>query len=293
MPLLRWIPRMMLALGLLATRGSTQTIDTDGPIASAWERPMVLGAHRGGKDEWPENTVVAFREAAAAYPDILLEGDLQLSRDGAVVVIHDKTVDRTTEGTGAVKDLSLTELKALDAGYRFTPDGGQTFPWRGKGVTIPTLEEVLSAAPRHRFLLELKDGDGLTEKAIPILRAHGGEERIIIASFQPELMAALRAQWPGVATCYDQPRAFALLTALRQGDWAGYTPTDRMLSLPKRYVKQLSITKAEIAKIQQKGILVQVHTLNAAGEITQYRALGVDSILTDRPALLATLLHND
>ena len=97
-------------------------------------KPMLLGAHRGGRALWPENTVVAFRACAERWPDILLEGDLHLTADGHVVVLHDATVDRTTDGAGPVAGMTLEQVKQLDAGYRFTPDDGATFPWRGKGV---------------------------------------------------------------------------------------------------------------------------------------------------------------
>ena len=272
-------------MGVIAAEASSS--EQAAPGTGPFSRPMLMGVHRGGAAEWPENTVVAFREVARAFPDVLLEGDLQLSKDGAVVLLHDKTVDRTTNGTGAVKDLTLAELKALDAGYQFTTDGGVTYPWRGKGVTIPTFEEVLEIMPTQRALFELKDGVGLVAKVVPLIQAHNATERIIIASFQGALMKEMRTQLPEIATCFDREGALALFMALRVGDWDAYVPTDRMLSLPKGYVKQFAITGEEIQQLQQKGILVQVHTLNTEAEMDHYIALGVDSILSDYPSRLA------
>ena len=290
MSLTRMISAACIVLGvtmLHGVAGAADGVEADG--ASPWARPMLLGAHRGGKGEWPENTVFAYSEAAKKYPDILLEGDLRLSQDGVVVVVHDATADRTTDGSGAVKDMTLAQLKALDAGYRFTPDEGKMFPFRGKGIVIPTLEEVLQAIPKNRFLLELKDGEGLAVKVTAILRKYKAGERILIASFKPELMAAMRKQMPEIATCYDRGGALALLSALRVGDWDAYKPTARMLSLPKHYVTQFKLTTEEFRRMQEKGVLVQVHTLNTIEEISHFMAMGVDSILTDYPGLLAQL----
>jgi len=288
--LTRWAYAQALCLAL-ATSATAEDAPQAPDGASAWTRPLLLGAHRGGAGVWPENTVEAFVQAAAAYPDILLEGDLQLSRDGAVVLMHDRTVDRTTDGSGAVKDLTLAELKALDGGYRFSRDGGKTFPLRGQGIAIPTLDEILTQLPKNRILFELKDGDGLAEKAAAIIRKHGAEDRIIIASFQPALMAALKRAMPEVATCFDMPGALALLTALRVGDWDSYTPTDQMLSIPSRYVAEFQLTAEEFGRVRAKGVLVQVHTLNDAEEIRHFIEMGVDSILTDYPERLAAHMH--
>src|SRR5689334_9975223 len=103
-------------------------------------KPRVIG-HRGAAGVAPENTVAAFEWAVADRADIV-ELDVHASRDGQIVVIHDETVDRTTDGVGAVKDLSLAELKRLDAGYRFK-SAADDYPFRGRGVTIPTLAELL------------------------------------------------------------------------------------------------------------------------------------------------------
>ncbi|MCF6286626.1 MAG: glycerophosphodiester phosphodiesterase [Candidatus Hydrogenedentes bacterium] len=291
MSLTKIVSATCIVLGAALASGVVWAVDVvEADAASAWARPMLLGAHRGGKGEWPENTVLAFSEAATQYPDILLEGDLQLSKDGVVVVIHDRTVDRTTNGSGTVQELTLAQLKALDAGYHFSSDGGKTYPYRGTGITIPTLDEILQAMPKNRALFELKDGEGLVAKVVPLLRKHGAADRILIASFKPELMAAMREQMPEIATCFDRGGALALLSALRTGDWSAYEPTARMLSLPKRYIVQFKLTAEEFRKMQEKGVLIQVHTLNTPEEMDHFRAMGVDSILTDYPALLARCL---
>lgn len=256
------------------------------------QKPLVLGAHRGGKDMWPENTLLAYKEAARQWPDILLEGDLQLTSDGQVVLMHDHTVDRTTNGTGLVKDKTLAELKALDAGHHFTRDRGKTFPYRGQGVTIPTLAELFEALPEHRYIFELKEGAGLAEAAVEVIRKAGLQERVILASFNPILIQEVKKIAPEIPTCYDYPGAMVLLTTLRQGDWDAYQPTDLMLSVPDNLQSRFNIQPDEIKKIREKGILYQVHTLNRVDEMRAALEYGADSILTDRPDLLHELLSS-
>ena len=128
--------------------------------------PMLV-AHRGGSLIAPENTLVAFRSAVETWWADMLEMDAHLTRDGQVVVIHDPTVDRTTDGTGRVADLTLREIQALDAGYRFL-DGAGAYPFRGKGAVVPTLEEVLVAFPNVWVNVECK----CPEVARPVAADH-------------------------------------------------------------------------------------------------------------------------
>ena len=117
-------------------------------------RPLVF-AHRGGGGLFPENTLEAFKYSAEMGVDVL-ELDIHSTADGKLVVMHDATVDRTTDGNGRVNELTFDQLKKLDAGYKFTNDGGKTFPFRGKNITVPTLDEVFSAFPAMTFNIEPK-----------------------------------------------------------------------------------------------------------------------------------------
>src|SRR5829696_5003203 len=119
-------------------------------------RPLAI-AHRGGAGLWPENTLYAFERAAALGVDVI-ETDVRATADGELVVIHDEGVERTTDGMDRVGSLTLAELKRLDAAYRFSPDGGRSFPLRGSGVSVPTLREVFAALPHMRFNIEPKQG---------------------------------------------------------------------------------------------------------------------------------------
>jgi glycerophosphoryl diester phosphodiesterase len=257
------------------------------PVADKpfFDHAFLLGAHRGGVREVPENTAVAFRETAKRYPNILLETDVRMTKDGHLVLLHDETVDRTTNGTGKIGDLTLAQVRKLDAGYRFTLDG-TTFPWRGKGVRIATLEEALDAAPRHRFELDLKTVE-VAERTAATLKRKSAVNRVLLASFVPAAMSAARKALPEAATCYDFTNGARLLAALRGPNWDDYKPEADALSMMKEQVPQFRLTPEEIAKVRAKGIRFQIHTLDEPVEIRQWLAIGVDSILTDRPEILA------
>jgi len=153
------------------------------PFFSDYPASVLVMAHRGGKGLWPENTLYAFREAARAGVDVL-EMDIHSTKDGVLVVIHDATVERTTDGSGEVQSYTLEELRKLDAGYRWTNDDGKTFPYRSKGIQIPTLEEVLSTFPDIRLNIEIKPPDvRIAEKLCNQIRAAQSSSRVLVASF--------------------------------------------------------------------------------------------------------------
>lgn len=275
-----------LALGLVlaALQGAAEEVVKAPLFASP------LGAHRGGRGLWPENTAYAYEKAAARWADVLLEGDIHLSADGIAVIMHDRDVDRTTDGSGPIRTKTLEELKKLDAAYKFSEDGGKTFPLRGQGITVPTFAEGLAAAPNPHFLIELKDGTSIVEVALKVIREAKAEDRVIIASFNPLFMNQLRAQAPEIKTCFDTQSAMKLLLALRGTAWDAYVPTDDVLSFSPDLAKTMALKPEEYKTIQAKGIGIQVHTLNTEEEMRQYLELGVDSILSDYPDRLVKVI---
>ena len=139
-------------------------------------------AHRGGAKVVPENTIEGFREGFALGGGVV-ECDVHASAEGTIVVIHDAAVDRTTDGTGPVAEKSVPEqLQNLDAGYRFSPDGS-TFPWRAKGIKIPTLEALYNAFPDAPFNIEIKGRRaGIEEAVFRQIEAAGATQRTLVVS---------------------------------------------------------------------------------------------------------------
>ena len=249
-------------------------------------RPLVF-AHQGGARRWPANTLLAFRNAAALGADVI-DTDLRTTRDGALVLMHDARVDRNTDGSGAVADLTLAELKRLDAGYRFSTDGGKTTPWRGKGVSVPTLDEALAALPGLRFGVEMKDGEPavIGHALCAALRRHGMQLQALVSSFAQERLDAFRAACPEVATSASvaEARNFYLLHALGLAELA--SPAYQSLQVPVRFGALTVVSAGFVADAHSRGLAVQVWTVSDPAEMRSLIALGVDGINSDVPDLL-------
>jgi len=151
-------------------------------------RPVI--GHRGDSAHFPENTIPSFDRAVELGADAI-EFDLRVSRDGEVVIIHDPTVDRTTNGTGAVDSLTLAELKSLDAGARFSPDGGKTFPFRGHGLTVPTFDEMLARYTSTPLLIEVKIPQA-GRLAPDVLHRRDAGSRVVLDSTDAEALEPFR-----------------------------------------------------------------------------------------------------
>src|ERR671921_1084938 len=151
------------------------------PKARQDDWPVNL-AHRGASSLAPENTIEAFRLALEAGAGGL-ELDVHMTRDGHIVVIHDATVDRTTNGFGAVSEMTFDELRRFDAGHNFSPDGGSTRPYRGRGVRVPTLGEVLEEFPSVAVNIDIKAGTpGIEETLFRVLREADALRRVLVVS---------------------------------------------------------------------------------------------------------------
>lgn len=289
-----------LALGLLAAAVVGSVLarppvprEAFGPMAGpSPDRPLPLViAHRGG-DRRPENTLASFRYAAALGAD-WVELDVHRIADGALVVLHDETVDRTTDGSGDVHAMTLEQVKALDAGYRWTPDGGRTYPYRGRGLRIPTLEEVLAALPRQRLLIELKDDDPrLAEDVARTLREHGATRRVMVASFHDRTLRHFRAVAPEVPTSLASGEALRFVVAQRLGLTPFLRPPGVALQVPE-YHGPLKVFAAGLVRLaHNRGLEVHAWTVNDPRKMEQLFLAGADGIVTDRPDLaLAVRSH--
>lgn len=281
--------KAILAFALFMVSFLTPSASAEPPF---FAKPFLLGLHRGGSEWRPEHTVDAYKEAAQRWPDALLEMDVRLTKDGVVVLQHDVRVDRTTEGQGRLEEMTLAEVQALDAGYDFTPDGGETFPYRGKGLRIATLDEVFTALPDARWLIELKTDGPLVAATAKIVKQHKAQERVLLASFKAAVVEEIKTLLPNAPTCFTMTSGMKMFGALNAGGetWEDYVPEDDVLSLSKGMIKQFNLTAEAFRQVQAKGIKVQVHTLNTEEEIREAIAMGADSILTDRPDVFEKVL---
>ncbi len=255
------------------------------PDQPALAHPPLLFAHRGGAALWPENTLFAFQHAAELGVDVL-ELDVHLTADEDLVVIHDATVDRTTDGHGRVKEMTVAQLKALDAGYQFTPDDGATYPYRGQGISIPTLSEVLTAFPNYRINIEIKDDDlRAAERLSQIIDAFQAQDRVIVVSFHDEPLTYFRKLQPHVATGAGpgETRTFYILSTLHL--WRFHRAHADAYQVPPQ--KDIAHFDDPVFIDHAHRLHQQVHfwTINDADEMRRLLALGADGIMTDRPDL--------
>jgi glycerophosphoryl diester phosphodiesterase len=253
-------------------------------------RPLVI-AHRGGAGLWPENTLYAFERAARAGVDVI-ETDAHLTADGAVVLIHDATVERTTDGAGRVAQMTLAELKRLDAGHRWTADGGRTFPFRGLGLTVPTLEEAFAGAAGLRFNIEPKqDSDELVNALCRVTRERGMAERVVVASFRQGTVEKFRRACPEVATAASTSEASSFLAMYKAGLAASYSPPMQALQVPEYAAGMHVLTPDFVAAAHGRNLQVHAWTVNQVEDMRRLLAAGVDGIMTDYPDRLLELLQ--
>jgi glycerophosphoryl diester phosphodiesterase len=247
-------------------------------------------AHRGGRSLGPENTVITFRRALELGTDVL-EMDLQATSDGALVIIHDREVDRTTDGKGPVDSFTLSDLKRLDAGFRWSPDNANTFPLRNKGVEIPTLIEVFRAFPNTRMNIEIKSSQvNMIQDLCRTIRENGMSKKVLIACFDAGKLGEFRSACPEVTTSTGASEA-ALFYWLQ---WAhmesAYSPSAQALQIPEAYGDYRIATRRFIDAAHRRNMRVHVWTVNDLESMQRLIDLGVDGIMTDYPDRLLKVL---
>lgn len=281
-----------------------------------WLARRVLGfAHRGGAIEYPENTLYAFRAGLAAGARAL-ELDVHATADGELVVCHDRTVDRTTDGTGELAELSLAEVQSLDAAAHFVPGVG-TLPegepadWPLAGIAhgvntvegvapeelrIPTLREVLATFPDVVLNMEIKDGPPrvptYTDALATLLTEFGRDDDVIVAGFEDAYLADFRRRASGVHTGMGSREVAAFR---RSGEPPVPGPRGARpvaLQLPPTYGDRPLVTQELVAGAHTAGYAVHVWTIDDADLMAHLVELGVDGIMSDRPSVLADTLDH-
>lgn len=257
-------------------------------------RPLFF-AHRGGSLLAPENTLAAFENGTSLGADAL-ELDIQQTRDGELVVIHDTTVDRTTDGAGPVAGYTLDELRRLDAGYRYTPDGGRTYPFRGQGIAIPTLREVFERFPKLRINIDLKQSNEERERRLwALLQDLGAEDRALVASGEEHapIVRFRRISGGRVATSASgqEVRNFVLACACGGSRWL--RPPYDALQVPETYRGIRIVSPRTLNAAHRLGLDTHVWTVDDAPTMRRLLAWGVDGLMSDRPDVLRDVMTSD
>lgn len=240
-------------------------------------------AHRGGGRQAPEETMPAYELALQNGADVI-ECDVHTSSDGVVVCIHDTTVDRTTDGSGPVNSMTWAQLQELDAGYVFSPDGGQSYPYRDQGVRIAALDALLESFPDAWVAIEIKQSQPpMLDEFLDVIDRHNAADRIVVASFDDLTIQTLRTERPELLTALALGEMFELQTAI--GD-PNYSPPALIVQAPKAQV-----TRELLDFAHSLGMKVHAWTVNNRDDMEALIEIGVDGIFTDDPVLLEDVLR--
>jgi len=239
--------------------------------------------HRGAAGVAPENTIVSFRRACADGADVL-ELDVHATADGEIVVLHDPTLDRTTDGSGPVAALRYAELERVDAGHRFTPDGGRSFPFRGAGVRVPRLAELLRELPGVPLNIEFKqETPAIVADVVTLLRA--ARTPVVLAAEHDAIMQEIRRHAPDLPTSLAAGEVASFIGTLTAGETPALPPGAVALQIPCRFEEIELVTNATLAAAHVLGAEIHVWTINDTDEMRRLLALGCDGIMSDLPAL--------
>ncbi len=268
-----------------ADSSSSSTTPTPHPFAGhpIIEASFMNVAHRGSGMLAPEMTLAAFDNAISVGAD-MLELDVWSTSDGVIVLMHDDTVDRTTDGTGPVVTQTWDAISQLDAAYFFTTDGGATYPLRGTGVTVPRLEDVLAAHPDIPVSIEIKQQDPpIVDDVLALMDQYGPTDRFVVGSFEAGPLNDVRTKRPEVLTSMSAADGLAFFYSAED-----YEPPTYYLAAPTS-LGDIVLDEATITKAHSHGIVVHVWTINDPTEMAEIIDWGADGIITDDPATLATL----
>lgn len=249
--------------------------------------PLAI-AHRGGAEEAPENTMPAFA-AAIALGYRYLETDVHLTRDGALVAFHDDVLDRVTDRPGRIAELDLATINRADAGAHFTTDGGATHPFRGAGVNVPTLEQLLTEWPQVRVNIDPKADAAVA----PLVRVIGGLkawDRVCIGAYSESRLTRIRQLSENRACTSMGPRSIVLA---RIASLAGWMPTGGAdcIQVPVSSHGVRVVDRRFLASAHRRNLQVHVWTVSDEGEMDRLLDLGVDGLMTDAPRLLRAVLE--
>lgn len=255
-------------------------------------RPVILG-HRGAAGSAPENTLIAFEEGLRQGAH-MLESDIQVSADGVPILLHDSRVDRTTQGTGEASDLSLDQIKGLDASARFRPAPGiKAARGSENPLRIPTLREAFEEFPEAAFNLEIKGKSAqLVSAVVALVLEFDREDRTLLTAGEDDTQALLREE---LRKTRAQPALGAslsdILDVVRSAQSKTAPQTDSMaLQIPSLFGGAPLATAELIAHCHRYTIEVHVWTINDPEEMTHLLDLGVDGLVTDNPEIMARVL---
>jgi glycerophosphoryl diester phosphodiesterase len=251
--------------------------------------PLVM-AHQGGEGERPSNTMLAFLNAAKEGADVL-DTDMHITKDGVLVLMHDATVDRTTNGHGEIRNLLFSDLRKLNAGYSFTADGGRTFPYRSQTVRVPSVEELFQQFPTRRLGIEIKDADPVEARQFCyLIRKYKMEDHVLVSSFAQANMDVFRSTCPEVATSATAGEVRYFLTLQYLHLTRTLSPAYGSFQVPEAALGRNVITPDFLKAARERNLPVLPWTINEEEDLRRVMDMGVYAINTDYPSRLLRIL---
>lgn len=259
------------------------------PYLQGLEAPLHI-SHRGGAKRYPENTLYAFERAVQVHRTDMLELDVHATRDGVVVVAHDATLERCTNGSGPLKALTWEELRRLDAAFHFTPLGETGTPLRGQGIGVPRLADVLAAFPGLRINVEIKDADA-AGPFVDLVRGTSELTRLCIGSEHDVIGDELTRALPDACHFFPTNALASFIFAVKAGERPEDDGRYLVLDMPYEW-EGLVVFDAELARVAASmGKWVNVWTVDDPAQMRQAIADGVGGIMTDVPDVLRDVLN--
>ncbi|WP_231862872.1 glycerophosphodiester phosphodiesterase [Alicyclobacillus mali (ex Roth et al. 2021)] len=248
-------------------------------------------AHRGASHEAPENTLPAFQVALHQGADVI-ETDVHWTKDGELVICHDARIEGVSDGAGAIADMTYEELLRYDFGYRFTRDGGRTYPYRGRGIRIPTLREALRAFPGVHFNVDLKPKRPHVGLFLRMLAEEDSLHRVTLASFHHRTLAEARARCPQLKTSASPLEVARVLALARLGGAFGgqLRMPFAAVQVPMRQHGVRVVTTRFVEFAHRCGLEIDVWTVDDPNVMRELIRQGVDGIVTNSPQILQKLL---
>jgi glycerophosphoryl diester phosphodiesterase len=276
----------LYALGFIIPQKTTH------PVLQRLSKPVTI-AHQGGNKIYPDESLLAFNNAVDMGIQVL-EVDIHRTRDGVIVINHDQTIDRLTDSSGLIREMSWSGLRQVDGAYNWSPDG-LTYPYRGKGVKILSLTAVLDSFPQQVYDIEIKQHDPPLENDLcDILRQYGiASNQVIVASFIDETLNRFQHACPEVATSLPVNQGTILYILSRVG-LERLLPLDAVVAqLPRSFstkLGQLELDRRYINAFAKGDRQVWVWTVNDSIEMRRMLDMGAHGIITDRPDIIMDIV---
>lgn len=249
------------------------------------KHPLIIG-HRGAAAHLPENTLESFDLAFNKMKADMIEFDVHFTRDKIPVILHDARLDRTTNGTGYIQHKNLKEIKILDAGYCFDPKKNGSFPHRGQGIRIPTLEEVMERFSKRLLCIEIKENSAeITRAVMSLVKRFKIESGVIVGSKHDNVAKTLQKEFPNISRFLSQPQILSAIVDFKKRSKENKPDSKAVASLPTRKFNFALDSQEMIDFLKKRQMRIFFWTINDPKQMKLLAERGVDGIITDDPEL--------